>query len=83
MDRNKRLKNWCVTQVGIGVFNTAYIERLTRLSHLIPATTRKTRTPAARRRRLEAAFFWTAVVYNFCHVHASLQATPAMGRWLD
>ncbi|MEZ4726468.1 MAG: hypothetical protein R3E79_04980 [Caldilineaceae bacterium] len=68
-----------VTQVGIGVFNTAYIERLNATFRTwIPATTRKTRTPAARRRRLEAAFFWTAVVYNFCHVHASLQATPAM-----
>ncbi|MEZ4728645.1 MAG: hypothetical protein R3E79_16040 [Caldilineaceae bacterium] len=44
----------------------------------LPFATRKTRTPAARRRRLEAAFFWTAVVYNFCHPHASLLATPAM-----
>lgn len=72
-----------VTQVGIGVFNTAYIERLNATFRTwIPATTRKTRTPAARRRRLEAAFFWTAVVYNFCHVHDSLQATPAMAAGL-
>jgi transposase-like protein len=72
-----------VTQVGIAVFNTAYIERLNATFRTwIPATTRKTRTPAARRRRLEAALFWTAVVYNFCHVHASLQATPAMAAGL-
>lgn len=72
-----------VTQVSIGVFNTAYIERLNATFRTwIPATTRKTRTPAARRRRLEAALFWTGVVYNFCHVHASLQATPAMAAGL-
>lgn len=72
-----------LTQVGSGVFNTAYIERLNATFRTwIPAMTRKTRTPAARRRRLEAAFFWAAVVYNFCHVHASLQATPAMAAGL-
>lgn len=48
----------------------------------MPTTTRKTRTPAARRCRLEAALFWTAGVYNFCHVHASLHATPAMAAGL-
>lgn len=72
-----------VTQVGAGVFNTAYIERLNATFRTwMPAATRKTRTPAARRRRLEASLFWTAVVYNFCHVHASLQATPAMAAGL-
>jgi transposase-like protein len=72
-----------LTQVGIGVFNTAYIERLNATFRTwIPATTRKTRTPAARRRRLEAALFWTGVVYNFCHIHDSLQATPAMAAGL-
>lgn len=72
-----------VTQVGIGVFNTAYIERLNATFRTwIPATTRKTRTPAARRRRLDAALFWTGVVYNFCHVHASLQTTPAVAAGL-
>lgn len=72
-----------LTQVGLGVFNTAYIERLNATFRTwIPATTRRTRTPAARRRRLEAALFWTGVVYNFCHVHASLQTTPAMAAGL-
>jgi transposase InsO family protein len=71
------------TQVGWGVFNTAYIERLNATFRTwLPFATRKTRTPAARRRHLEGAFFWTAVVYNFCHIHASLQATPAMAAGL-
>lgn len=60
-----------LTQVGIRVFNAAYIERLNATFRTwIPATTHKTRTPATR--RLAAAFFWPAVVYNFCYVHASL-----------
>lgn len=73
-----------VTQVGAGVFNTAYSERLNATFRTwIPAATRKTRTPAARRRRLEASLFLvSAVVYNFCHVHASLDATPAMAAGL-
>lgn len=71
------------SQGDIGVFNTAYIERLNATFRTwIPATTRKTRTPAARRRRLEAALFWTGVVYNFCHVHASLQTAPAVAAGL-
>lgn len=72
-----------VTQGNLGVFNTAYIERLNATFRTwIPAATRKTHTPAARRRRLAAALFWTGVVYNFCHVHASLQASPAMAAGL-
>lgn len=76
-----------VTQAGTGVFSTAYIAPWghplnATFRTWIPAATRKTRTPAARRHRLDAALFWTAVVYNFCHVHASLQATPAMAAGL-
>jgi len=71
------------SQVNWGCFNTAYIERLNATFRTwVPFATRKTRTPAARRLHLQAAFFWTAVVYNFCHVHASLQATPAMAAGL-
>jgi hypothetical protein len=67
------------SQVSLGCFNTAYIERLNATFRTwLPFATRKTPTPAARRLHLQAAFFWSAVVYNFCHVHASLQATPAM-----
>jgi len=71
------------SQCDFGCFNTAYIERLNAtLRTWLPAATRRSRTPAARRLQLEAAFFWTAVVYNFAHVHASLQATPAMAAGL-
>ena len=67
------------TQVGLGVFNTAYIERLNAtLRTWLPALTRRSRTPAREVAHLEAALFWTGCVYNFCHVHASLQGTPAM-----
>jgi hypothetical protein len=43
-----------------------------------PALVRRTRTPSGARERLEAALFWTGCVYNFCHVHATLEGTPAM-----
>lgn len=71
------------SQCDFGCFNTAYIERLNAtLRTWLPAATHRSRTPAARRQQLEAAFFWTVVVYNFAHVHASLQATPAMAAGL-
>jgi transposase InsO family protein len=73
----------CTTQVELGCFNTAYIERLNATFRTwLPAATRRSRTPAARRTQLEAALFWMGTVYNFCHVHASLQATPAMAAGL-
>ena len=72
-----------ITQVGWGCFNTAYIERLNATFRgWLPIATRRSRTPAARRCQVEAALFWTAVVYNFCHVHASLHASPAMAAGL-
>lgn len=67
------------TQVEVGCFNTAYIERLNAtLRTWMPALVRRTRTPSGRREQLEAALFWTGCVYNFCHVHATLAGTPAM-----
>jgi transposase-like protein len=73
----------CTTQVELGCFNTAYIERLNATFRTwLPQATRRSRTPAARRSQLEAALFWMAAVYNFCHLHASLQATPAMAAGL-
>jgi transposase-like protein len=67
------------TQVEFGCINTAYIERLNAtLRTWIPALVRRTRTPSGARERLEAALFWTGCVYNFCHVHATLEGTPAM-----
>src|SRR5215212_8727663 len=66
------------TQGLVGVINTAYVERLNAtLRTWMPALTRRSRTPARDIALLEARLFWTGVVYNFCHVHASLQRTPA------
>jgi transposase-like protein len=67
------------TQVGLGVFNTAYIERLNGTFRTwITALTRRSRTPARDVAQIEASMFWTGVVYNFCRIHRSLDASPAM-----
>jgi transposase-like protein len=67
------------TQLEIGCINTAYIERLNAtLRTWMPYLVRRTRTPSGSCERLEAALFWTGCVYNFCHVHATLEGTPAM-----
>ena len=67
------------TQIGLGVFNTAYVERLNAtLRTGLPALRRRSRTPAREAAHLEAAMFWTGCVYNFCRVHTSLDGTPAM-----
>jgi transposase-like protein len=67
------------TQVGLGVINTAYIERLNATFRTwVPALTRRSRTPAREVAHLETAMFWMGVVYNFCRVHTTLQGTPAM-----
>ena len=64
---------------GCQVLNTAYIERLNAtLRTWMPFLARRTRTPSGAREHLEAALFWTGCVYNFCHVHATLNGTPAM-----
>jgi hypothetical protein len=67
------------TQLDLGRINTAYIERLNAtLRTWMPFLARRTRTPSGAREHLEAALFWTGCVYNFCHVHATLDGTPAM-----
>jgi transposase-like protein len=67
------------TQVGLGVINTAYVERLNATFRTwMPALTRRSRTPARAVAHLEAAMFWMGGVYNFCRVHPSLGGTPAM-----
>jgi transposase-like protein len=67
------------SQVTGGVFNTAYIERLNATFRTwLPALTRRSRTPARDTAQIEAAMFWTGVVYNFCRVHHSLGGSPAM-----
>ncbi len=67
------------SQVELGVFNTAYVERLNAsLRTWLPALTRRSRTPARLQAHLRASLFWTRTVYNFCQVHTTLQGTPAM-----
>jgi hypothetical protein len=54
------------TQIQLGTFNTAYVERLNAsLRTWIPALTRRSRTPTRSLAHLEAALFWTGCVYNF------------------
>jgi transposase-like protein len=72
-----------VSQAGLGQINTAFIERLN-------ATFRERRAPLGRRTRGLARttqraideMFWLGVNYNFCTVHTSLHATPAMAAGL-
>ena len=53
------------TQIEIGRINTAYIERLNAtLRTWMPALVRRTRTPSGARERLEAALFWTCLLYT-------------------
>jgi transposase-like protein len=67
------------TQVGLGVINTAYIERLNATFRTwLPPLTRRSRTPAREVPQLEAAMFWMGAVYNFCRIHATLNGSPAM-----
>jgi len=90
LEQRLRLGSWslagqllCISQTQLGTFNTAYIERLNASFRTwIPALTRRSRTPARYRLHLEAAMFWTGVVYNFCRIHASLAGTPAMAAGL-
>jgi hypothetical protein len=71
------------SQVNLGLINTAYIERLNATFRArMPALARRTRCPARTVERLRAELFWTGVVYNFCTVHSSLSATPAMAAGL-
>ncbi|MDQ5852624.1 MAG: hypothetical protein M3380_11260 [Chloroflexota bacterium] len=67
------------TQVGLGVVNTAYIERLNATFRTwLPALTRRSRTPAREVAHVETAMFWMGAIYNFCRVHTTLAGTPAM-----
>src|SRR5919202_1268143 len=67
------------TQGGLGVINTAYIERLNATFRTwLPALTRRSRTPARAVAHLEAAMFWMGAGYNCCRVHATLRGTPAL-----
>lgn len=90
IERRLVIGNWSaaqeivsVTQTFLGLFNTAYIERLNASFRTwIPALTRRSRTPSRYRVHLVDAMFWTGAVYNFCRIHCSLAGTPAMAAGL-
>jgi transposase-like protein len=72
-----------MSQTTFGSINTAYIERLNATFRArMPALARRTRSLACTVERLETAMFWTGVVYNFCTIHTSLEATPAVAAGL-
>jgi hypothetical protein len=67
------------SQTALGVINTAFIERLNATFRAnLPSLARRTRRSARTLSRLQAELFWCGTVDNFCSIHASLQATPAM-----
>jgi transposase-like protein len=72
-----------MSQVGVGHINTAFIERLNATFRSRSATlVRRTRSLARTTQRVVDEMFWIGVVYNFCTIHTSLQATPAMAAGL-
>jgi transposase-like protein len=72
-----------MSQIGFGMINTAYIERLNATFRArMPALVRRTRGLARTTQRIETELFWSGSVYNFCTIHASLEATPAMAAGL-
>jgi hypothetical protein len=67
---------------GIGVINTAYIERFNatfrqRLNCLV----RRTRTLARKVETLETGMYVVGCLYNFCHPHHSLRLKLSVGRF--
>ena len=71
------------TQVGLGLINTAFIERLNgTFRSRMPSFVRRTRSLAGTSGRLDKEMFWSGVVYNFCTIHDTLQGTPAMAAGL-
>jgi transposase-like protein len=72
-----------MSQTSFGLINTAYIERLNATFRArLPTLVRRTRSLARTTQRLKAEMFWAGAVYNFCTVHTSLEATPAMAAGL-
>lgn len=72
-----------MSQAGLGQINTAYIERLNAtFRSRMPALVRRTRNLARTTERIETDLFWAGAVYNFCSIHTSLAATPAMAAGL-
>jgi len=68
-----------MTQIELGRINTAFIERLNgTFRNRMPSLVRRTRNLALKPERLESEMFWSGLIYNFCTIHSSLGATPAM-----
>jgi hypothetical protein len=68
-----------LSQGQLGRINTAFIERLNATFRArLPALARRTRNLAQGCTRLRREMFWSGAVYNFCTVHSTLGATPAM-----
>jgi len=87
-----RLAHGCLNQVyeqifssqcGLGKINTSYIERLNATFRArMPVFVRRTRGLARTVSRIETEMFLSGVTYNFCTLHMSLDATPAMAAGL-
>ena len=81
--RNRAFDLIAMSQIASFQINTAYIERLNATFRArMPALVRRTRGLARTCQRLETEMFWTGTLYNFCTVHTSLEATPAMAAGL-
>jgi transposase-like protein len=71
------------SQTALGVINTAFIERLNATFRAnLPSLARRTRRSARTLQCLHDELFWCGTLYNFCSVHSSLGATPAMAAGL-
>lgn len=70
-----------VTQGGLGVINTAYIERLNATFRLrLSWLTRRTRTLARQPQTLTAGMYIAGCFYNLCDFHHSLRIRLWVGR---
>jgi transposase-like protein len=77
-----------ITTQGIGVINTAFIERLNAtFRQRINSLTRRTRTLAQRAETLTAGMYIVGCFYNFCDFHHSLRLKLSVGsfghRWVQ
>jgi len=76
------------TTQGVGVINTAFIERLNAtFRQRIHSLTRRTRTLAQRSTTLAAGMYLVGCFYNFCDFHHSLRLKLSVGsfgyRWVQ
>ncbi|MCA9947060.1 MAG: hypothetical protein H6656_20040 [Ardenticatenaceae bacterium] len=77
-----------MTQGGVGVINTAYIERLNAtFRQRLACLARRSRQLAQKQTTLEAGMFLVGCCYNFCETHHSLRLRLWVGehgfRWVQ